>query len=385
MALCLGLLVFLVSGADSYAGEATVAKEAPSPPPPPDRWQFVIAVPGLMAGLDGTVGLKGFDADVDLGFDEIFKHLDMIFAARVEANKGRFGIYGELIYLSLSDSVESNDRLLRQVDLQIDEYLVDSGVSWRLVEKPKFTINVVAGTRYTNVYQQEGLVGNTPVITATSEQLVTDISGRLRDRLNNAITESGFINNIESAISARVSNQLQTLLVDRQRSPSVPVAILAGRHPGVVANVVERVVRAEEARIRLEVDALGLVGAARVAAVQQRVAAGQAALAQRITAALKKQLNRNFSRADYWFDPYVGLVGRYNFNKTFYTALRTEIGGFGVGSDLMWQAEGVVGCQITRNIFTEIGYRAISFDYDQDGFLFDTITHGPQITTGIKF
>jgi hypothetical protein len=128
-----------------------------------------------------------------------------------------------------------------------------------------------------------------------------------------------------------------------------------------------------------------LVGAARAAAVQQRIAAGQAALAQRITVALKKQLNRNISRTDYWFDPYVGLRGRYNFNKTFYTAIRSEIGGFGIGSDLMWQAEGVIGCQITRNIFTEIGYRALSFDYDQDGFLFDTITHGPQITTGIRF
>ena len=135
----------------------------------------------------------------------------------------------------------------------------------------------------------------------------------------------------------------------------------------------------------VEIDALGLVGAAREAAVQQRVAAGQAALAQRITAALKKQLNRNFSRTIIGSILYIGLRGRYNFNKTFYTAVRSEIGGFGVGSDLMWQAEGVIGCQITRNIFTEIGYRALSFDYDQDGFLFDTITHGPQITTGIKF
>jgi hypothetical protein len=47
--------------------------------------------------------------------------------------------------------------------------------------------------------------------------------------------------------------------------------------------------------------------------------------------------------------------------------------------------EGVVGINLARNIFTEIGYRALSVDYDQDGLLLDTVTHGPQITTGITF
>ena len=60
-------------------------------------------------------------------------------------------------------------------------------------------------------------------------------------------------------------------------------------------------------------------------------------------------------------------------------------GGLGAGSSLMWDVEGVVGCNITRNIFSELGYGAISFDYENDGLTFDTITHGPQITTGIRF
>jgi hypothetical protein len=51
----------------------------------------------------------------------------------------------------------------------------------------------------------------------------------------------------------------------------------------------------------------------------------------------------------------------------------------------MWQVEGIIGVNLTRNIFSEVGYRAISFDYENDGLLFDTITHGPQITTGIRF
>ena len=49
----------------------------------------------------------------------------------------------------------------------------------------------------------------------------------------------------------------------------------------------------------------------------------------------------------------------------------------------MWEVEGVIGINLTRSIFTEIGYRALAVDYDNDGLLFDTTMHGPQITTGI--
>src|SRR5215211_100730 len=71
-------------------------------------WQFTIAAPGWMAGLDGTIGIRGVNADIDIGFDQILQHLDMIFAMRAEARKGPFGIYGELIYIGLSDGAQIN-------------------------------------------------------------------------------------------------------------------------------------------------------------------------------------------------------------------------------------------------------------------------------------
>ena len=49
------------------------------------------------------------------------------------------------------------------------------------------------------------------------------------------------------------------------------------------------------------------------------------------------------------------------------------------------EVEGVIGVNLTHCIFTEVGYRVLSIDYENDGLLFDTITHGPQITTGITF
>ena len=75
----------------------------------------------------------------------------------------------------------------------------------------------------------------------------------------------------------------------------------------------------------------------------------------------------------------------YNFTPAIYAIGRGDIGGFGVGSDLMWQAEAALGFQLTRSIFAELGYRALSLDYEKDGLTYDTITHGPQVTVGVQF
>ena len=58
--------------------------------------------------MDGTIGLRGVNADIDIGFDQILQHLDMIFAARAEARKGRLECNGELIYIGLSCGEQIN-------------------------------------------------------------------------------------------------------------------------------------------------------------------------------------------------------------------------------------------------------------------------------------
>ena len=55
------------------------------------------------------------------------------------------------------------------------------------------------------------------------------------------------------------------------------------------------------------------------------------------------------------------------------------------GSDLTWQAEAAFGIMVTKNVFGEIGYRALGVDYDKDGFQMDTITHGFQLGLGLIF
>ncbi len=367
------------------AGSVELAPKEAAPPTitQSEPWQFTIAAPGWMAGLDGTIGVRGVNADIDVGFDQILQHLDMIFAMRAEAQKGPFGIYGELIYIGLSDGAQING-LINNVHEQVDEYLVDGALSWRLVNQPRWSLDLAAGTHYTNIYERLELHSDPVAIQQASVRFVNNIADDLRSRLDQDISNSEFLEALKSTIKADIINRIGNALDRHENRPDIPIGPLGGRIREEVAQRVEQFIELKKAELRARVDALVERGLDRRAAVDRVVNQAKARIANQLAVRLNKRLSQTLSRDDYWFDPYAGLRARYNFNKTFYTAVRGEVGG-GVASDLMWEVEGVVGINWTRSIFTEIGYRALAVDYDNDGLLFDTTMHGPQITTGITF
>jgi hypothetical protein len=351
-----------------------------------EPWQFTMAIPGLMPSIDGTIGVRGVNANIDIGLDQILQHLDMMFAMRAEARKGPFGMYAEFFYVGLSDDSQING-LINNVHERVNPYLIDWGLSWRLINQPRWFVDFAAGSHYANVYEQLELHSDPPLIQQTSQRFVTNISDDLVSRLNNDISNSEFITRLKGTIAADITSEIDKhdSLNRHERNPRVPIGPLGGRIEQDVARVVHDFVRAKETALRARIDALHLRGEARRAAVRQAVSAAERQIANQLTFTLDRKLSQTISRDDGWFDPYVGLHTRYNFNKTFYTAVRGEVGGFGVGADLMWQVEGVLGINITRNIFTEIGYRALSDDFENGDFTFDVVMHGPQITTGITF
>ena len=349
-----------------------------------EPWQFTIAAPGWMAGMDGTIGVRGVNADIDIGFDQILQHLDMIFAMRAEAQKGPFGIYGEVIYIGLSDGAQING-LVNNIHAQVDMTLVDGALSWRLVNQPHWSLDLAAGTHYTNVYEKLELHSDPMAIQHASEQFVNDIAEDLRDRLNHDISKGEFIDALKDSIRSVIASRIGDRLEDIQRHPNIPIGPLGGRIRQEIAQRVENIIEKEKAALEARIDALHLRGEARREAVQRAVDAAKARIANQLALRLNKTLSQTKSKDDFWFDPYVGLRGRYNFNKTYYTAVRGEIGGFGVGADLMWEVEAVVGINLTRSIFTEIGYRALGGNFEENDFRFETVMHGPQITTGITF
>jgi hypothetical protein len=325
----------LLIGRAVAGGPESEPKEINAPPNVTDSapWHFTLGSPGWLAGVSGDVGVRGVTSHVDVGFDQLLRHIDGICSLSAEARKGRFGLYADFLYLSVSAAAYNNG-LLSKVNLGLDQYLADAEIFYRVLDHPRGWIDLRAGTRYTNIYNSVELVGNSRMIDQAAADFVNALPGDVRPLLE---------------------RRLQHLLDGRD--PSLPIAPLASRERGKL---------------------LGLILAAK-----QNPNPGLAQM--KIAKILNKELNRSFSLSEQWLDPYLGIGGRYNLSKVFYLTGKADVGGFGAGSDVTVQASGALGCQLTRSIYSEIGYRYLYADYDSGGFVYRVSTQGVQITTGIVF
>lgn len=84
-----------------------------------------------------------------------------------------------------------------------------------------------------------------------------------------------------------------------------------------------------------------------------------------------------------WYDPIVGGVLNLPFAEKFSFNLRGDIGGFGVGSELTWQAFPYLGWRFAQWGSLEAGYRWMYMDYEDgngtDTFSYTMLIQGPQL------
>ncbi len=62
-----------------------------------------------------------------------------------------------------------------------------------------------------------------------------------------------------------------------------------------------------------------------------------------------------------------------------------DIGGFGAASDFTWQIGGGLEFQITRWLYSDVGWRYLKYDYTSGGFTNKTELNGPFIEMGVSF
>ena len=86
-----------------------------------------------------------------------------------------------------------------------------------------------------------------------------------------------------------------------------------------------------------------------------------------------------------WIDPFVGLRARLDLTDNLYVLGRGDVGGFGVGSDFVWNANLAVGFAITKNIDIAGGYRWLDYDFEEGDFTLDLQFAGPWIGIFFKF
>jgi hypothetical protein len=348
------------------AGRAGTQQESIAIEQPPAKatepWQITVGGPGWLAGVSGTTGFHGINSNVDVGIGQILKHINVIYSLSGEVRKGRFGVLGDLLYLNAQAGTGERSGLVSKVDLGLQQFLGEFFASYRVVEGPHGWLDLLAGFRYTYLGEQVGLQANNLAINAASTQLVDQFAAQL--------ATAG--SDVRALVQQNIVDKLASL---NGQNPSLPVAPIAGTEPGKIRDAVRQLVQDREAELAAAVRANATA----------RVNQLKAQLTNQVASRVTSQLNRSFSFYDDWFDPVIGLRGRFNLNKAFYLTAESDLGGFGIGSDVAVQEYAAIGCQITRNIFSEIGYRYLYDDFRDTNFLYQLSLHGAQITVGLKF
>jgi len=86
-----------------------------------------------------------------------------------------------------------------------------------------------------------------------------------------------------------------------------------------------------------------------------------------------------------WVDPYIGVRSLQPVAERWTFVSYLDIGGFGVGSELVWQALVGVNYDVSKTFAAKFGYRYLAVDYDKDGFTYDVANSGIYLGLGIRF
>jgi hypothetical protein len=333
---------------------------------PANPWQITIGGPGWLAGVGGHTGFRGVNPYVESSVIDILEHVNVVDTLFAEVRNGRFSVLGDYLYLNAQGGTGEMSGLVSKVDVSLQQFIGEFFASYRMVEGPHGWLDLLGGFRFTYLGEQVGLQANNMAIDTASANLVDQFAQQL------ATPNSDIRNLVQQNIVDKLSS------LKGPPNSSLPVGPVAGGQPGKIRDLVLQVIANQEPE---------LVAAIKAGA-QAKVNQIKAQLTNQISARLTQQLSRSFSFYDSWTDPVIGLRGRYNLNKVFYLTAETDLGGFGIGSDIAVQAYAALGCQLTRNIFSEVGYRYLYDDFRDESdndFLYQMSLHGAQVTVGITF
>ena len=121
----------------------------------PDDWEFALTPILWGAGMDGTVGIAGQEADFEVSAKDLLESLDFAFMTNFEARKSRWSFSVDVFYSDLGKDVTVENRtVMLPEDLQLDMSmtLVEGDVGYQVAN----SLDFLAGVR--GVSASAGLV-----------------------------------------------------------------------------------------------------------------------------------------------------------------------------------------------------------------------------------
>jgi opacity protein-like surface antigen len=259
----------------------------------PKPFELRIGLPGFLAGVSGDSGVKGVVSNVDVGFDQVPRHLThvpIVLSADVRYHRWEFYVDGQ--YIEVGTSATLPGLLFTNANVHIKNALAEGFVGYRLINCDNANLSLFAGARWTY------LQGDLSIFDNGDARLV-----RLRELLG-----------------------------------------------------------------------------------------------------IPKRLD--FTNSIDWVDPVIGLRGKVKIWKATKLYAEGDVGGFDANSDTAfelqrqgrtivrkpvdstdwsYQVAGGLEFQLTRQIWTQVGWRYLKYDYRKNGFTDKIALNGPFLQTGLNF
>ncbi|MGI9401549.1 MAG: hypothetical protein ACR2O0_09875, partial [Rhizobiaceae bacterium] len=96
-------------------------------------------------------------------------------------------------------------------------------------------------------------------------------------------------------------------------------------------------------------------------------------------------LAANRSAGGSWVDPVIGVKGKHSFTENWFVKGSALYGGFGVGSDHMYDISGFAGYETAKGTEIYAGWRIADTDYSSSDFTWDVKFSGPMLGFTFKF
>ena len=136
----LGSLVLsslLLAGGDIVPVEPVI-EEAPVV----SEWNYSGSIYLWAAAMGGQTANEG---EIDIPFSDLLDNLDMTFMGTLAAQKDRWGVHADIIYLDVGNTLDDN-RFID--DFSMKSWIITPTVSYELINDEQFNLHALAGARY---------------------------------------------------------------------------------------------------------------------------------------------------------------------------------------------------------------------------------------------
>lgn len=352
----------------------------------PNGWSFTLE-PYLWAlGMSGDIGVKGLPAiNVDYSARTVLQHLDWGVMGKAEIRKGRWGILGDGLFAQLSARGSTPGPLYDGTNLKVQQGMASLALAYRVIDDRRWYVDVYAGARYNYLGFELNLDVSKPGIEQASDTIAQKITDGITQRATDYLVAN------KTAIADEVQAVLQQTVTTKalEAIANFPTDVVKSLGPLELAQLANNIrTKAPEYRQFLAATAQATAAQAKnqlTPAIQNQVTQAQKKLAKAIARELEDVLPSHVEGSQWWVDPIVGLRAQVNLTRWLFIAIQGDVGGFGAGSDIAWNAQGSLGVNITRNVFAEVGWRYFYMDYSNDGALYKAAEYGLYSGIGVKF